>query len=104
MATTREINCVIRRHQYFEPHERIERVGGLYLGEKWNMPDYLVIYYINKKIEKYFVMVKGKRINIVVANYFGHQYLKGETDVYKPETLLHLPVCVNMCHDARKGI
>jgi len=95
MATTRQINCITRRHQYFDPHELIERVGGLYLGEKWNMPDYLVIYHIKKNIEQYFVMVNSKRVNIIVGNYLGREYLKGEADAYKPETLLNLPMCVN---------
>lgn len=95
MTTTRQINCITRRHQYFDPHERIERVGGLYLGDNWNMPDYLVIHHIKNNIEKYFVMVHGKRVNIVVGKYLGHEYLKGEADVYEPDTLLDLPICVN---------
>jgi len=95
MVTIRQINCITRRHHYFDPHERIESVGGVYLGHRWNLTDYLVIHYIKNKIEKYFVMVKGKKVKIVVGNFMGHEYLKGETDEYSPDTLLNLPICVN---------
>ena len=93
MAVTREITCVIKRNDYNDPHELIQRVGGEYLGSPWNLPDFLVIYYIKNRIEKYFVTVKGKKVKVVVANYNGREYLKTEVDDYSPDTLLGLPVC-----------
>jgi hypothetical protein len=93
MAASRQITCTIKRHKYFEPHERIESVGGIYLGHHWNMPDFLVIYHIQQNIEKYFVVVNGARVKVVVGIYNDHEYLKGEVDQYSPDTLLRLPHC-----------
>jgi len=93
MAVTREITCVNKRNEYNDPHERIQRVGGDYLGSPWNLPDFLVIYYIKNKIEKYFIKVNGKKIRVVVASHNGKEYLKTEIDDYSPDILLALPIC-----------
>jgi hypothetical protein len=93
MATLRQITCADKRGDHFLPHERISRIGGEYLGLPWVLPDYLVIYYIKNKIEKYTVMVKGEIVKVVVATYQGKEYLKAETDDYSPDSLLGLPLC-----------
>lgn len=93
MATLRQITCADKRGNHFPPHERIHRIGGEYLGLPWVLPDYLAIYYIKNKIEKYTVTVNGKTIKVIVATHLGKEYLKAETDNYSPDSLLNLPLC-----------
>jgi len=93
MAVIRIITCVRKRNSYFEPHEVIESVGGEYLGAPWRLPDYMVIHYIKKGIEKYFVESGKKKLKVIVAVHHNKEYLKAETDDYSPDSLLALPEC-----------
>ncbi|WP_414648332.1 DUF3892 domain-containing protein, partial [Dinghuibacter sp.] len=37
--------------------------------------------------------VKGRSVNVVVAQRNGRKYLKTEADAYRPDNLLSLPEC-----------
>jgi hypothetical protein len=91
MATKRRVTCVIKKSIYNEPHERIEGIGGDYLGVPWMLPQTLVIHYIKRKIEAYYISVNNKAIKIIIAYHNGREYLKTETDGYSPDNLLALP-------------
>jgi hypothetical protein len=93
MAVVRVITCIRKRNYYFDPHEIIESVGGEYLGSPWRLPDYMVIYYIKKGLESYFVGSGKKKLKVIVATYNNKEYLKAETDGYSPDSLLALPEC-----------
>ncbi len=93
MAVTREVSCISKRNYYFEPHEIIESLGGEYLGSPWRLPEFMIIYYIKQRIEKYYVAVGDKKLRVVIAVYNNKEYLKSEADEYNPATLLTLPEC-----------
>jgi Protein of unknown function (DUF3892) len=93
MAVTRQVSCISKRHHYFEPHEIIESLGGEYLGSPWRLPEFMVIYYIKQRFEKYYVAVGDKKLQVIIAVYNNKEYLKSEADDYSPATLLTLPVC-----------
>lgn len=93
MATVRQITCIRKRNHYFDPHEIIESVGGEYLGQPWLLPDYLVIYYIKNRLEKYYVMSGQKKLKVIIGVYNDKEYLKTEIDDYSPDSLLALTKC-----------
>jgi len=93
MAVIREVTCIRKRNQYFDPHEIIESLGGEYLGSPWRLPDYMVLHYIKTGLERYYVKVRGKKLKVIVATYKKKEYLKTEADGYSPDNLLALPSC-----------
>jgi hypothetical protein len=93
MATVRQITCIRKRNHYFDPHEIIESIGGEYLGQPWLLPDYLAIYYIKNRLEKYFIMSGQKRLKVIIGIYNNKEYLKTEIDDYSPDSLLALSQC-----------
>jgi hypothetical protein len=93
MTLVREVTCIRKRSDYFDPHEIIESLGGEYLGWPWRLPDYMVIHYIKTGVENYYVQMGKKRLKIIIAVYETKEYLKTETDGYSPDTLLALPIC-----------
>ena len=91
MSIARQITSVRKRHSYFEPHERIESIGGNYLGYPWVIPEFMAIYYVKKKLERYYVIDQGIRKKIIIGTYQGKEYLKADSDDYSPDSLLNLP-------------
>jgi hypothetical protein len=93
MSIVREITRVRCRNYYFDPHEIIESVGGEYQGSAWRLPSYVVIHYMKKGVDNYYVMAGEQKLKVVVAVHNGIEYLKTETDEYSPDTLLALGRC-----------
>jgi hypothetical protein len=93
MAIVRQITCIKKRNEHHDPHEIIESIGGEYLGSPWRFSHHMAIYYVKEKLEKYYIIVNGKRIKVVVGNHNGKEYLKTEADRDSPDSLLALAKC-----------
>jgi len=83
-----QITC-INKTDRFNPHERIQNVGGP--GFKFSQPD--VIRCIEQGIHSFYVSVGGYTINVIVVVHNGNKYIKTQNDGVQPDNLLRLPEC-----------
>ena len=93
MATTRKlVTCVSKKDFSYQPHERIESIGGFCDGIPWNLTTEEAIRNIKKGAEQYFMLSAGKtELKIVIATCQNKEFLKTETDLDTPDNLLGLP-------------
>ena len=94
MATRKQVNCINKRGNHHNPHERIESIGGIYNGLRWKMAENSAIFNIKYGLEEYYVMVDGKSVNVIIAKHEGREYLKTTADGYAPNNLLNLNECL----------
>lgn len=93
MATRKQVNCINKKGEHHDPHERIEKIGGVYNGSRQKALESSAIFNIKYGLEEYYVSVNGKSINLIIGNQNGREYLKTEDDNYAPNNLLSLPEC-----------
>ena len=85
----KQVTCIRKRGNHYNPHERIERIGG----SGWSESEDVAIRKIEAGTESYYTHVNGRQANVIVASYSGRKYLKTENDGYSPDNLLSLPEC-----------
>ena len=83
----RQVTCINKR-QHFNPHERIQAIGG----SGWKHSETNAIGWIESGTESYFVS-RGGTVDVVVATHMGRKYLKTRADGISPDNLLALPEC-----------
>jgi hypothetical protein len=88
MATRLQVTCINKTDRY-NPHERIENIGGI----NWKHREDDAISYIENDVYSYYVNRGGYQTNVIVAERLGHKYLKTENDGEQPDNLLALPEC-----------
>jgi Protein of unknown function (DUF3892) len=97
MAIPIQVSCIKKRGGHYNPHERIEGLGGVYNGKAWYMPENDIIAELEKpeaaRTWNFFTSVNGKSAWVVVAAYEGRKYLKTTADGYEPNNLLSLLDC-----------
>ena len=88
------VDCVVRTDRV-SSHHRIRAIGGTSRdGEAWRLSESAAIAAIeNERAVFYVEWPRGQRVDIVVGQGLGKQYLKTERDGESPETLLSLPDC-----------
>jgi hypothetical protein len=93
MATeSYQVTCITKRGGHYNPHERIEGIGG-YSAKQWWLSEDEAIRAIKDRKYAFYVSVNGKSVWVVVANHHGREYLKTEPDNYAPDNLLNLADC-----------
>jgi hypothetical protein len=94
MAIPVQVMCINKSDRY-NPHERILNIGGVNPDRtRWKMSQERAIESIEKGTYTFFVLVKGGRVNVVVAkSASGHKYLRTEADNEQSNNLLNLPEC-----------
>lgn len=90
--STLQVECITKRPSHHDPHERIQGIGGTANGGWWH-PEEQAIQNIELRVHSYFVMVNGRRVDVIVATHNGRKYLKTTADGYAPNNLLNLPEC-----------
>lgn len=85
----REVTCINKRGNHYDPHERIQNIGGA----GWKHSESDAIRWIKNGIESYYVTKGGRTVRVVVAVHNGREYLKTEPDGYSPDNLLALKEC-----------
>ena len=94
MANTNvEITCITKRGDHYDPHHRIEGVGGLQNGRRFWDSQEQVIRNIEADRIGYWVKVDGKAVRVIVALHNGHKYIKTEADSTTRNNLLALSEC-----------
>jgi Protein of unknown function (DUF3892) len=84
-----EVTCSTKRPARYEPHERIEALGGI----GWYKPEEDVIREIESGATSYGVSLGAGIVSVVVGSHQGRRYLKTTADGYAPDNLLALPDC-----------
>jgi hypothetical protein len=85
--------CINKRGNHYDPHERIQAIGGLDGSRRWKDQEDAAIRNIELDLKRYFVHRDGRSVWVIVATYQGRKYLKTENDGYSPDNLLALPEC-----------
>ena len=84
-----EVTCITKRPGHYNPHERIEKLGGV----GWYKDESEVIADIERGANSYCVSAGGRIVQLVVSTSQGRKYLKTLADDYAPNNLLALPEC-----------
>lgn len=93
MATRKQVKCINKRGNHYEPHERIQGIGGVDNGTRWKRSEDTAISYIKNGTEEYYVIVNDKSVDVIVDKHDGREYLKTKNDGYAPNNLLNLDEC-----------
>jgi hypothetical protein len=87
-----QVTCIRKRDRY-NPHERIEGIGGGALLGQWYHPEDTAIANVERDPTSYFTSVGGRSVWVVVAVHNGQKYLKTEPDRHPENNLLSLAQC-----------
>lgn len=88
-----QVTCIVK-HDRGNPHERIKSLGGINgNGGRWDLTENEVIKQIKTGNYSFYVVVNGRRVNVIIAIHEGREYLKTTADGYAPNNLLNLPGC-----------
>ena len=90
---SKEVKCINKRGGHYNPHERIQAIGGLEGLYRWKDPEDVAIRNVDRDPRAYFVTRGGRTVWVIVAVHNGRRYLKTESDGYSPDNLLALPEC-----------
>ena len=88
----KQVQCIRKRGNHYNPHERIQGIGGSG-GGRWYTPEDTAISEIERNINSFFVSAGGRSVDVIVATHNGRKYLKTTADGYSPDNLLSLPGC-----------
>jgi len=86
---TQQITCIRKRGSHYNPHERIEGVGGA----GWYTPEDAAIRNVERDASSYYASVHGQSVWVIVATHNNRKYLKTTADGYEPNNLLSLREC-----------
>jgi hypothetical protein len=95
MAENVQVSCIQKRGDHFDPHERIEGLGGVHNGQRWYMLEDAIIAELEKTTPQwnFYTSVGGKTAWVVIAIHNKRKYLKTTADGYAPNNLLSLSEC-----------
>jgi hypothetical protein len=92
-----KVSCIRKRGDHYDPHERIEGLGGIHGGKRWYMDEDAIIAELEKPDSSrrwnFYTEVNGKTAWVIVAVHNKRKYLKTTADGYAPNNLLSLPEC-----------
>jgi hypothetical protein len=92
-----QVSCITKHGDHYDPHERIQGLGGIQAGQRWWLSENDIIAELRRPIGaqrwNFYVSVDGKSVWVIIAVHDGRAYLKTEADGYAPNNLLNLPEC-----------
>ena len=92
-----QVSCIRKRGSHYNPHERIEGLGGLHGGNRWYLAETDIIAELEKPATtrrwEFYTSVNGKTAWVIVAVHERRKYLKTTADGYEPNNLLSLQEC-----------
>lgn len=90
---SKQVTCITKRPGHYDPHVRIQAIGGVQSGYRWKDSEETAIANVKRDPSSYYVSAGGRSVWVVVARHNGREYLKTEPDGYSPDNLLSLPEC-----------
>ena len=96
MAERVQVECIRKLPDHYDPHVRIQAIGGLHGGARWFVPTDRAIEQIEQGAYEYYVLGLGllaPPVDVIVAVHNDRKYLKTTADAYEPNNLLALPEC-----------
>ncbi len=97
MAESVQVSCITKRGGHYNPHERIQGLGGVHNGKRWWMSEDDIIAELEKPQSSrrwnFYVHVGTHSVWVIVAVHNGRKYLKTQPDGYSPDNLLSLDDC-----------
>jgi len=92
-----QVSCIRKRDGHYNPHERIEGLGGVHGGTRWYMPENDIIEELEKPVYarrwNFYTSVNGHTAWVIVATHNSRKYLKTDADGYQQNNLLALQEC-----------
>tara|TARA_R110000868_G_scaffold102670_5_gene282787 strand:+ start:1779 stop:2042 length:264 start_codon:yes stop_codon:yes gene_type:complete len=85
--------CINKRGGHFNPHERIQAIGGVQNGFRWKDSENTAIRNVELDPKSYYTSAGGKSVWVIIGMHNGRKYLKTQNDGYAPDNLLSLPEC-----------
>jgi hypothetical protein len=90
----KQVTCITKRGGHYNPHERIQVIGGGTLLTPWRRSEDDAIKDVEMDPASYFVAAGSHTVWVIVATHLGRKYLKTTADGYSPDNLLSLPECL----------
>jgi hypothetical protein len=90
---SRQVFCIVKRGDNYDPHSRIQAIGGVVNGARWQDSEDVAIANVKRDNTSYYVSAGGRSVWVIVASHNGREYLKTQPDGYSPDNLLSLPPC-----------
>jgi hypothetical protein len=90
---SRQVMCITKRGDHYNPHERIQGIGGIDGGVRWRRSEDDAIADVERDPRSYYTSVGGRTPWLIVAMHERRKYLKTQEDGYRPDNLLNLPEC-----------
>ncbi len=90
---SKQVSCINKRGNHYDPHERIQAIGGVTGLYRWKDSEDVAIANVKRDATSYYVSVGGRTVWVIVATHNGREYLKTQADGYSPDNLLALPEC-----------
>jgi Protein of unknown function (DUF3892) len=94
MAQRVRIDCITKADRY-DPHRHITHIGGPQpTGTgRFKIPEEGAIQGIKDGTWSFYVQAGGRTVDVVIERHSGREFLKTESDGYRPDNLLSLPEC-----------
>ena len=88
----RRIVSFAQKAYSYDPHERIELIGGINSDRsRWKFSQQVSISAIEAGTDEFVVLTKERPVKLVVVSYAGQKYLSTEPAGKGPDCLLALP-------------
>ncbi len=84
-----EVTCINKRGDHYDPHERINHIGGV----GWRHTQQQGIENVEASPRAYYVSAPGSSVWLTIGVHNGHTYLTTEPDGSTQNNLLALPEC-----------
>jgi hypothetical protein len=92
-----QVSCIRKRGDHYNPHERIEALGGIHNSKRWYMTEDDIITELLKPEATrrwgFYTDVDDETAWVIVAERKSRKYLKTTADDDEPNNLLALPEC-----------
>ena len=93
LPMSRRVMCITKRGDHYNPHERIQGIGGVIEGAQWWRAENDAIRDVEIDSTAYYVSLDGRSVWVIVATRNGRKYLTTVADGATCDNLLRLPEC-----------
>jgi hypothetical protein len=89
----RQVMCITKRGDHYNPHERIQGIGGVVGGVRWWRAEDDAIRDVLADSTAYYVSASGYTVWVIVSERLGRKFLTTQADGVTCDNLLRLPEC-----------